>query len=150
MATAPNKQLQRTVTPRRGDDASAPPYYALAPRVTRYHAAAELRRWVAEPVGRDLKQASCVTVSRVGVNMGDITKQELKDVVFITAHNSGSLTDDVQREIDAFDPATYRQFLNAALERRENADATGAIGGGNRSAAFLREALEHLDHIIGK
>jgi hypothetical protein len=40
----PNKQLQRTVTWRRGDSASAPFHYALAPRFTRRRAAAELRR----------------------------------------------------------------------------------------------------------
>jgi hypothetical protein len=40
----PNKQLQLTVTRRRGDAASAPFHYALAPRVTRRRAAAELRR----------------------------------------------------------------------------------------------------------
>jgi hypothetical protein len=40
----PNKHLQRTVTRRRGDDASAPFHYALAPRFTRQRAAAELRR----------------------------------------------------------------------------------------------------------
>ena len=40
----PNKQLQRTVTRRRGDGASAPFHYALAPRFTRRRAAAELRR----------------------------------------------------------------------------------------------------------
>jgi len=40
----PNKQLQRTVTRRRGDGASAPLHYALAPRWTAGHAAAELRR----------------------------------------------------------------------------------------------------------
>jgi hypothetical protein len=39
-----NKQLQRTVTQRRGDVASAPFPYALAPRFTRLRAAAELRR----------------------------------------------------------------------------------------------------------
>jgi len=39
----PNKQLQRTR--RRGDGASAPFQYALAPRFTRRHAAAELRRY---------------------------------------------------------------------------------------------------------
>jgi hypothetical protein len=39
-----NKQLQRTVTRRRGDGASAPLHYALAPRFTRRRAAAELRR----------------------------------------------------------------------------------------------------------
>jgi len=40
----PNKQLQRTVTRRRGDGASAPFHYALAPRITPQRAAAELRR----------------------------------------------------------------------------------------------------------
>jgi hypothetical protein len=39
-----NKQLQRTVTRRRGDGASAPFHYALAQRFTRQRAAAELRR----------------------------------------------------------------------------------------------------------
>ena len=43
----PNKQLQRTVTRRRGDGASAPFHSALAPRFTRYRAAAELRRYAA-------------------------------------------------------------------------------------------------------
>lgn len=41
---APNKQLQRTVTRNRGDVASAPYHYALAPRWTGRRAAAELRR----------------------------------------------------------------------------------------------------------
>jgi hypothetical protein len=40
-----NKQLQRTVIRRRGDGASAPLHYAFAPRITRQHAAAELRRY---------------------------------------------------------------------------------------------------------
>ena len=40
-----NKQLQRTVTGRRGDGASAPLHYALAPRFQRHRAAAELRRY---------------------------------------------------------------------------------------------------------
>jgi hypothetical protein len=40
----PNKQLQRTVTRRRGDVASAPFHYALAARCTAQRAAAELRR----------------------------------------------------------------------------------------------------------
>jgi hypothetical protein len=40
----PNKQLQRTVKRHRGDAASAPFHYALAPRFTRQHTAAELRR----------------------------------------------------------------------------------------------------------
>jgi hypothetical protein len=39
-----NKQLQRTVTRRRGRGARAPFHYARAPRFTRQHAAAELRR----------------------------------------------------------------------------------------------------------
>jgi hypothetical protein len=39
-----NKQLQRTVIRHRGDGASAPFHYALAARITRQHAAAELRR----------------------------------------------------------------------------------------------------------
>jgi hypothetical protein len=42
--STPNKQLQRTVTRRRCDGASAPFHYALAPRFTRQSAAAELRR----------------------------------------------------------------------------------------------------------
>jgi hypothetical protein len=41
---APNKQLQRTVTRHRGDAASAPFHFALASRITRQRAAAELRR----------------------------------------------------------------------------------------------------------
>jgi hypothetical protein len=44
---ASNKQLQRTVTRRRGDGASAPFHYALAPRFTRQRAAAELQRYTA-------------------------------------------------------------------------------------------------------
>jgi len=44
LCQSPNKQLQRTVTRRRGDGASAPFHYALAPRFTRQCAAAELRR----------------------------------------------------------------------------------------------------------
>ena len=40
----PNKQLQRTVTRRRGRGASASFHYALAPRWLGQHAAAELRR----------------------------------------------------------------------------------------------------------
>jgi hypothetical protein len=39
-----NKQLQRTVTRRRGDAARAPFHYARASRFTRQRAAAELRR----------------------------------------------------------------------------------------------------------
>ena len=45
---SPNKQLQRTVTCRRGDGASAPFHYALAPRFTRHRTAAELRRYAAQ------------------------------------------------------------------------------------------------------
>jgi hypothetical protein len=44
---ASNKQLQRTVTRRRVRAASAPFHYALAARVTRHRAAAELRRYAA-------------------------------------------------------------------------------------------------------
>jgi hypothetical protein len=44
---SPNKQLQRTVIRRRGDGASAPFHYALAPRFARQRAAAELQRYVA-------------------------------------------------------------------------------------------------------
>jgi hypothetical protein len=40
-----NKQLQRTVIRHRGDAASAPFHYALASRITRQRAAAELRRY---------------------------------------------------------------------------------------------------------
>ena len=82
--------------------------------------------------------------------MSDITKQELKSIVFITAHNSGALNSDAQHQIDAFDFDTYERFLKLTLERRENADATGALGGGTKSAAYLREALEHLAHILSK
>ena len=42
-----NKQLQRTVTRRRGDGASAPFHYAHAPRATRQCAAAQPRRYTA-------------------------------------------------------------------------------------------------------
>src|SRR5688572_10950607 len=44
---APNKQLQGTVTRRRGRGASAPFHSAPAPRITRQRAAAELRRYAA-------------------------------------------------------------------------------------------------------
>jgi hypothetical protein len=44
---APNKQLQRTVPRHRGDGASAPFHYALAPRFTRQRATAQLRRYSA-------------------------------------------------------------------------------------------------------
>jgi hypothetical protein len=43
----PNKQLQRTVIPKRWRGASASFHYALAPRITRQRAAAELRRYAA-------------------------------------------------------------------------------------------------------
>jgi hypothetical protein len=43
-ASPHNKQLQRTVTRRRGDGTSAPFHYALAPRWLAQRAAAELRR----------------------------------------------------------------------------------------------------------
>jgi len=43
----PNKQLQRTVTRRRGDGASARFHHALAPRIARQRAAAQLRRYAA-------------------------------------------------------------------------------------------------------
>ena len=45
LCQAANKQLQRTVRRRRGDGASAPFHYALAPRITPQRAAAELRRY---------------------------------------------------------------------------------------------------------
>jgi hypothetical protein len=41
---SPNKQLQRTVERHRGDAASASFHFALASRITRQRAAAELRR----------------------------------------------------------------------------------------------------------
>ena len=47
---SPNKQLQRTVTGRRSDAASALFHYALAPRFTPRRAAAELRRYGADAV----------------------------------------------------------------------------------------------------
>ncbi len=40
----PDKQLQRIVLPTRWRGASASLHYALAPRITRQRAAAELRR----------------------------------------------------------------------------------------------------------
>ena len=43
-ALSHNKQLQRTVIRRRGDGASAPFHFALAPRFARQRAAAELQR----------------------------------------------------------------------------------------------------------
>ena len=44
IAGSHNKQLQRTVIRRRGDGASAPFHYALAPRITYQRAAAQLPR----------------------------------------------------------------------------------------------------------
>lgn len=41
---AQNKQLERTVMRYRGDAASAPLHYALASRITRQRAAAQLQR----------------------------------------------------------------------------------------------------------
>ena len=80
--------------------------------------------------------------------MIDITKQELKGVVFVTAHNAGELNEEVQRHIDTFDADTYRRFLRVALERREQCDRPGEPGGGTRSASYLREAIENLENIL--
>jgi hypothetical protein len=80
--------------------------------------------------------------------MTDITKEDLRSQVFITAHNAGLLTDSTQRQIDAFDPETYRQLLARQLAQRIAADRSGADGGGTMSAARLQEALDHLDHIL--
>jgi hypothetical protein len=55
-----NKQLQRTVIRRRGDGASAPFHYALAPRFIRQRAAAELRRYTARIAHRSGKPMSPV------------------------------------------------------------------------------------------
>lgn len=80
--------------------------------------------------------------------MGDITKEDLKAIAFLTAHNSGELIDEVQLSIDNYDVETYRRFVKIALEQREKADRTNEPGGGTRSAAWLREALEHLEYIL--
>lgn len=80
--------------------------------------------------------------------MGDMKKEDLHDLVFVTAHNSGQLTDEVIRLIDEFDAPAYRRLLELRLERREEADRSGNVGGGTRSAEFLREALENLDFIL--
>ena len=80
--------------------------------------------------------------------MGNISKEELHDLVFVTAHNSGQLNDEVIRLIAEFDALTYRRLLDLRLERREDADRSGNVGGGTRSAAFLREALENLGLIL--
>ena len=45
MCQLPNKQLERTVNRHRGDVASAPFHYALAPRGTQYRAAAQPQRY---------------------------------------------------------------------------------------------------------
>nr|WP_286948323.1 hypothetical protein [Pseudomonas sp. UBA6718] len=80
--------------------------------------------------------------------MRDIKKTELRNVVFVTAHNSGGLNEETQREIDAFDPSTYRHFLTIALEKREHADRTGEDGGGINSAVYLRKAIDNLEYIL--
>jgi hypothetical protein len=80
--------------------------------------------------------------------MSDISKEELHDLVFVTAHNSGQLDDEVIRLITEFDAPTYRRLLDFRLKRREEADRSGDVGGGTRSAAFLSEALENLDFIL--
>lgn len=80
--------------------------------------------------------------------MGDIKKDELKGIVFVTAHNTGELTDQVKLGIEAFDFDTYQRFLKVALEKRVHADRTGEHGGGTRSVAFLNEALESLEYIL--
>jgi hypothetical protein len=54
LCQAPNKQLQRTVIRRRGDVASAPFHYALAPRIARRRAAAELQRYATRMSLRDI------------------------------------------------------------------------------------------------
>ena len=54
-ARAPNKQLQRTVTRRRGRVARASFHYARAPRFIRQRAAAELRRYAAEIAHRSAR-----------------------------------------------------------------------------------------------
>jgi hypothetical protein len=82
--------------------------------------------------------------------MSDLAKQDLKGIVFVAAHNTGELSEEVQRQIDAFDVDTYRRFLRKALERREEFDRTGEIGGGTFSASRLREALENLELILSR
>ena len=82
--------------------------------------------------------------------MSDITKEELKSIVFVTAHNASALTDNVQRQIAAFEFDTYLRFIKLALEQRERADRTGEPGGGTSSAAYLREAIEHLEFILSR
>ncbi len=80
--------------------------------------------------------------------MGDIKKEELKGIVYVAAHNTDELTDQVKLGIEAFDFATYQRFLKVALEKRERADSTGEDGGGTRSVAYLNGALENLEYIL--
>jgi len=61
VVVAPNKQLQRTVTRRRGDAASAPFHYALAARITRRRAAAELQRYAPKTLG-GASETVCVEI----------------------------------------------------------------------------------------
>ncbi|UCU99918.1 hypothetical protein [Acidovorax radicis] len=82
--------------------------------------------------------------------MNDITKEELKSIVFVTAVNECEMSDQVQVPIEAFDANTYRHFLNVALSKRAKADHEGAPGGGAKSVADLTEAIKHLDHILSK
>ena len=80
--------------------------------------------------------------------MADIKKEELKSIVLVTAHNLNELSDQAQIGINAFDPDTYRRFLGIALARREHADRTNELGGGTRSTAYLKEAIENLEYIL--
>ena len=82
--------------------------------------------------------------------MGDITKEDLKSVVFVTAHNTCQLTDQVRLDIDSFDVETYRRYLGVALEQRKRADETDGIGGGSRDASFLQEAIANLEQILSQ
>lgn len=62
-----NRQVRRTGTRRRGDGASALFDYALAPRLTRQHAASQLRRWAAlmgASVGTALLLAGCASAPK--------------------------------------------------------------------------------------
>jgi len=80
--------------------------------------------------------------------MDDIKKEELQGFVFVTAHNRGELSDDVQSGIDAFDIDIYRRFLNVGFERRQHADNTGEDGGGTKSVEYLMRALANLEFIL--
>jgi hypothetical protein len=82
--------------------------------------------------------------------VADITREELKDLVWISAHNYGELTDETQRAIDTFDRSTYLRLLERRLMDRALADSTGAVGGGTASVAYLQKALDHLDYILSK